>query len=85
MIPNSLNTHAAADSASPVGVRGRASLQRRRPHNGSFYRFLSADPSGRYLIFNAGRTSGTLNGSIDDERVIRLRPANGSNIRYETW
>jgi len=56
-----------------------------RTGNGFFYRFLSADPTGRYLIFNAGRTSGTLNGWIDHRRLISLRPANGSNIRYETW
>ena len=56
-----------------------------RTGNGFFYRFLSADPTGRYLIFNAGRTSGTLNGWIDHGRLITLTPANGSNIRYETW
>jgi hypothetical protein len=56
-----------------------------RTGNGFFYRFLTADPTGRYLIFNAGRTSGTLNGWIDHGRLISLRPANGSNIRYETW
>lgn len=56
-----------------------------RTGNGFFYRFLSADPTGHYLIFNAGRTSGTLNGWIDHLRLIRLRPPNGSNIRYETW
>jgi len=56
-----------------------------RTGNGFFYRFLSADPTGHHLIFNAGRTSGTLNGWIDHGRLISLRPANGSNIRYETW
>jgi hypothetical protein len=56
-----------------------------RTGNGFFYRFLGADPTGRHLIFNAGRTSGTLNGWIDHGRLISLRPANGSNIRYETW
>jgi hypothetical protein len=56
-----------------------------RTGNGFFYRFLSADPTGHYLIFNAGRTSGTLNGWIDHGRLISLRPANGSNVRYETW
>src|SRR5262249_41138557 len=55
-----------------------------RTGNGFFYRFLSADPTGRHLIFNAGRTSGTHNGWIDHGRLISLRPANGSNIRYET-
>jgi hypothetical protein len=56
-----------------------------RTGNGFFYRFLSADPTGHYLIFNAGRTSGTHNGWIAHGRLISLRPADGSNIRYETW
>lgn len=56
-----------------------------RTGNGFFYRFLSADATGHYLIFNAGRTSGTLNGWIDHGQLVRLRPANGSNISYETW
>jgi hypothetical protein len=53
--------------------------------NGFFYRFLSSDPSGRYLLFNAGPTSGTVNGWIGHGRLLRLKPANGSNISYETW
>ena len=53
--------------------------------NGFFYRFLSSDPTGRYLIFNAGPASGTVNGWIDHGRLIRLKPADGSNVLYETW
>lgn len=53
--------------------------------NGFFYRYLSSDPTGRYLLFNAGPASGTVNGWIDNGRLIRLKPANGSNIFYETW
>jgi hypothetical protein len=60
-------------------------LYRMRTGNGFFYRFLSTDPTGRCLLFNAGPTSGTLNGWIDHRRLIPLKPANGSHIFYETW
>lgn len=60
-------------------------LYKMRTGNGFFYRFLSTDPTGRYLLFNAGPTSGTVNGWIDHGRLIPLRPANGSHIFYETW
>jgi hypothetical protein len=60
-------------------------LYHMRTGNGFFYRFFSADPASRYLILNAGPTSGTVNGWIDHGRLIRLTPANGSNILYETW
>lgn len=60
-------------------------LYKMRTGSGFFYRFLSSDPTGRYLLFNAGPTSGTLNGWIDHGRLIPLKPANGSNIFYEIW
>jgi hypothetical protein len=60
-------------------------LYRMRTGNGFFYRFFGSDPTGRYLLFNAGPTSGTVNGWIDHGRLIRLKPADGSNVFYETW
>jgi hypothetical protein len=60
-------------------------LYRMSTGNGFFYRFFESDPSGRHLLLNAGPTSGTVNGWIDHGRLIPLRPANGSNIVYETW
>lgn len=53
--------------------------------NGFFYRFFGSDPAGRYLLFNAGPTKGTVNGWIDHGRLIRLKPADGSDIFWETW
>jgi len=53
--------------------------------NGFFYRFFSSDPSGRYLLLDAGPTSGTVNGWIDDGRLAQLTPANGTNVFYEAW
>jgi hypothetical protein len=53
--------------------------------NGFFYRFFSSDPSGRYLLLDAGPTSGTVNGWIDDGQLVQLTPANGTNVFYEAW
>lgn len=53
--------------------------------NGFFYRFFSSDPSGRYLLLDAGPSSGTVNGWIDDGRLVQLTPANGTNVFYEAW
>jgi len=53
--------------------------------NGFSYRFFGSDPSGRYLLLDAGPASGTVNGWIDDGRLVQLTPANGSNIFYEAW
>jgi hypothetical protein len=53
--------------------------------NGFFCRFFSSDPSGRYLLLDAGPTSGTVNGWIDHGRLVQLTPANGTNVFYEAW
>jgi hypothetical protein len=60
-------------------------LYQMRTGNGMFYRFLGSDLTRRYLLYNAGPTGGTVNGWIDHGRLIRLKPADGSNILYETW
>jgi hypothetical protein len=52
---------------------------------GIFERFFSADPSGRYLILDAGAGSARVNGWIDHGRLVRLAPANGNAPVYETW
>ena len=53
--------------------------------NGFSYRFFSSDPSGRYLLLDAGPTSGTVNGWIDHGRLVQLTPADGTNVFYEAW
>jgi hypothetical protein len=53
--------------------------------NGFSYQFFTSDPSGRYLLLDAGPSSGTVNGWIDDGRLVQLTPADGSNIFYEAW
>jgi hypothetical protein len=60
-------------------------LFRMRTGNGFFYRFVNADPSGRYLLFNAGPTTASVNGWIDHGRLIPLVPADGSNVFSEAW
>jgi hypothetical protein len=52
---------------------------------GVFERFFSADPSGRYLILDAGAGRARLNGWIDHGKLTRLVPADGSAPGYETW
>jgi len=53
---------------------------------GVFYRFVSADPSARFLLFDAGRPTGAIpNGWIDHGRLVPLTPADGSNVFYEAW
>jgi len=53
--------------------------------NGFSYGFLSSDPTGRHLLFNAGPAGGQVNGWIDHGQLIRLKPAYGNFIAYETW
>lgn len=53
---------------------------------GLFYRSFAADPSTRFLILNAGPPVGPIhNGWIDDGRLVLLKPADGTNVFYETW
>jgi hypothetical protein len=56
-----------------------------RTGNGFLYRFVSADPSGRYVLFDAGPTSATVNGWIGHGRLIPLAPSDGSNLVSEAW
>jgi hypothetical protein len=53
--------------------------------NGAFYGFVTADPTGRFVLFDAGRTGGTVNGWVDQGRLRKLTPADGSNVFWETW
>lgn len=60
-------------------------LYRLNTGDGFFDRSFSVDPTGQYLLFNEGPTSGTRNGWIRDGRLVPLAPANGSNYFYEGW
>jgi hypothetical protein len=45
--------------------------------------FFSTDPSGRYLLLDAGPAQGPVNGWIDRGRLVPLR--GGADATYETW
>ena len=54
-------------------------------YQGFFERFFSWDPSGRFLILDAGRGNARVNGWIDHGRLVPLTPANGNAPFYEAW
>lgn len=58
-------------------------LYRMPTGNGGSYQFVSIDPSGRYLLFDAGPSGGT-NGWINRGRLVPLKPSGGS-VSYEAW
>jgi hypothetical protein len=54
--------------------------------NGVFYHLFGSDPSGRFLILDAGPPQGaTPNGWIDHGRLVLLKPADGSGVSQESW
>jgi hypothetical protein len=53
--------------------------------SGFSFQFFSSDPSGQYLILDAGPASGTTNGWIDHGRLVTLTPAAGNDLAYEAW
>lgn len=55
------------------------------PFEGVFLRFFSVDPSGRYLILDAGAGSARVNGWIDHGKLVPLTPADGNAPDYESW
>jgi hypothetical protein len=42
-------------------------------------------PDGQYLLLDTGPTSGTINGWIDEGRLVPLAPADGDNVFCEVW
>ena len=92
LIAGVVRSNSPRSSAAVLVIRYSATTGRQlrvlyqlRTGNGFSYHFVSSDPTRRYLLFNAGPTTGTVNGWIDHGRLIPLKPANGSNILYETW
>jgi hypothetical protein len=52
---------------------------------GVFERFFSTDPSGRYLILDAGAGKKRVSGWIRNGRLVPLAPAEGAAVDYEAW
>jgi hypothetical protein len=51
-----------------------------------FYWFVTMDPTGRYILFNAGPNGNkTRNGWIDNGKLVPLKPAIGTKVAYEAW
>lgn len=77
------NYIAVVQASATTGKKLRV-LYRMQTGDGYFYRFFSADPTGRYLLLNAGPVSGTVNGWIYHGTLIRLKPE-GSSVYQEAW
>lgn len=54
-------------------------------YQGVFERFFSSNPSGRYLILDAGAGKARVNGWIDHGKLVPLTPPDGNAPIYETW
>jgi hypothetical protein len=54
-------------------------------YQGIFERLFSSDPSGRYLILDAGAGNARVNGWINHGRLVPLAPADGNIPAYEAW
>jgi hypothetical protein len=51
-----------------------------------FYWFVTMDPTGKYILFNAGpNTNKTRNGWIDNGKLVPLKPVIGTKVAYEAW
>jgi hypothetical protein len=59
-------------------------LYRQLTGDGWSYRLMSIDPTGRFVLLDAGRSSNTLNGWINHGKLDRLQPA-GGNVAAEAW
>jgi hypothetical protein len=70
---------------SATNSKNRRVIYRMNTGNGFSYNWFSADPTGRYFIFDAGPTSGSKNGWIDRGRLVPLKPTQGNNVRIEAW
>ena len=73
----------------PVGAGGAQRVlyrvQSGSRNAGIFFRFVSADPSRRYLILDAGTGNRRVNGWIDHGKLVPLTPADGNAASYEAW
>jgi hypothetical protein len=59
-------------------------LYRMSTGNGFSYRLFSVDPTGRWMLLDAGPTTGMVNGWIDRGKLIPLKPS-GDNVILEAW
>jgi hypothetical protein len=74
----------AVDQVSAATGHVTKVLYKMKTGNGFSYQFVSTDPSGRYVLFDAGTTKTDVNGWINHGKLIPLRPA-GNNVTDEAW
>jgi hypothetical protein len=53
--------------------------------NGMSYQYFSQDPTGRYMMLDAGPSSQTHNGWIYHHRLVRMTPYKSDNVRLQAW
>jgi hypothetical protein len=50
------------------------------------YEFVAPDPTGKYLLYGAGKSAIVVrNGWIDNGKIIPLNPGNGNQLSFEAW
>lgn len=59
-------------------------LYKQRTGNGFSYRLMSPDPTGKFVLFDAGPPRGAVNGWIDRGKLIPLKPQDDS-AGEEVW
>ena len=65
----------------PVRYRVRSGTR----FQGVFIRLFGTDPSGRFLLLDAGAGNARVNGWIDQRRLARLVPSDGNAVTAEVW
>jgi hypothetical protein len=53
--------------------------------NGMSYQFFSADPTGRYLMLDAGSSAESNNGWIYHGHLVPLTPYDGNSVFWQAW
>ena len=53
--------------------------------NGMSYQYFSTDPTGRYMMLDAGPSSQSHNGWIYHRQLVALKPYDGGNVNWQTW
>jgi hypothetical protein len=60
-------------------------LFRETTSSGMSYQYFSADPTDRYLMFDAGSSSEAINGWIYHGQLVPLTPQDGDSVFYQSW
>jgi hypothetical protein len=72
------------DQVSAATGRLQRVLYRLGPARQFGYRFVTVDPTSRWLLVDAGSSPHMVNGWVDRGHLVPLRPA-GVDVEYEAW